>query len=49
MPRLYIGLLFAINLSIELSFSLEIKGVENFMCKILFVILGQVDIYGVRI
>ncbi len=39
----------AINLSIELSFNLEIKGVWSFIGNILFVILGQVGICGVRI
>ena len=43
------GLTFAINLSIELSFQLNLKGAIYFMCKILFVILGQVGICGVRI
>lgn len=48
-PTLYMKLVFAINLSIELSLSLKIKGVLNYMSNILFPILGQVDIYGVRI
>jgi hypothetical protein len=43
------GLAFAINLSIELSINLEIKGVLSFMSNVLFVILGQVGICGVRI
>lgn len=49
MPTLYVELAFVINLSIRLSFKLEIKGVLSFMSNILFVILGQVDICGVRI
>ena len=48
-PRLCTELVFAINLSIENSLKLKIKGVLNFMGNILFAILGQVDIYGVRI
>ena len=48
-PRLCMELVFAINLSIEISLKLKIKGVLNFMGNILFAILGQVDIYGVRI
>lgn len=43
------GLAFAVNLSIELTFNLEIKGVLSNMSNILFVILGQIDICGVRI
>ena len=49
MPTLYVELEFAINLSIRLSFNLEIKGVLSFMDNMLFLILGQVDICGVRI
>lgn len=39
----------AVNLSIELSLNLEMKGVLSFMSNLLIVILGQVDICGVRI
>ena len=49
MPTLYVELAFVINLSIKFNFNLEIKGVMNYMYNNLFVILGQIDICGVRI
>lgn len=49
MPTLYMELAFIINLSIKFNFNLEIKGVVNDMINNLFIILGQIDICGVRI